>query len=86
MSAIQYIMQLSANNLMTELMFWSISLMYNRNINGPRTVPCGIPDLTGRKSDTLLSNINNSLLSFNHPFSYPIQEITLCAIVFLFGS
>ena len=59
-------------------MFWSISLMYNKNINGPRTVPCGIPDLTGRKSDTLLSNI--TLLSFNHPFSYPVQEITLYAI------
>ena len=74
-------MQSSANNQMVELMFWSISVMYNRNINGPRTVPCGISDLTGRKSDTLLSN-TTLLLSFNYLFSYQIQEITLYPIVF----
>jgi len=42
----QYKTQSSANNRIDELIPALISLVYDRNIRGPRTVPCGTPDKT----------------------------------------
>ena len=63
--------------LMLGQIFWSISLMYNTIINGLKTIPCGIPDLR----NLILCHPIQLLLSFNHLFSYPIQE----NILFQFG-
>ena len=39
----------SANKRISEEMPSVMSLIYNRKSRGPRTVPCGTPDSTGRK-------------------------------------
>ena len=38
--------QSSANSLSEEEMLLSILLIYDKNITGPKTVPCGTPDIT----------------------------------------
>ena len=35
----------------------SMSLMYNKNMRGPNTVPCGTPDFTGSLLDTWFSRV-----------------------------
>ena len=45
-------MQSSANNLSDEEILLLISLIYSKNITGPRTVPCGTPDMTLAYSDS----------------------------------
>ena len=44
-------MQSSENSLISESMSVVISLIYNENNTGPRTVPWGTPDKTGAQSD-----------------------------------
>ena len=36
----------SANSLNSEVILRPMSLMYSKKISGPRTVPCGTPDVT----------------------------------------
>ena len=49
---IQLYTQSSANNRTIEEIFSSMSLMYNKNMSGPSTVPCGTSDFTGSLLDT----------------------------------
>ena len=44
-------MQSSAKSLMVDKIYVSISLVFNRNISGPNTVPWGTPDFTGTSLD-----------------------------------
>ena len=41
-----------------------MSLMYEENNNGPRTVPCGTPDTTGTRSD--LTPLTTTLCYLKH--------------------
>ena len=40
----RYSTQSSANSLTLDVMLVVMSLMYNKNISGPKTVPCGTPE------------------------------------------
>ena len=48
---VHYIMQSSANIRISDWMLLVLSLMYRRKRRGPRTVPCGTPDVTGSLED-----------------------------------
>ena len=45
-------MQSSAKRRMSDEMSWVMSLMYSKNNNGPKTVPCGTPDTTDNQEDS----------------------------------
>jgi len=46
-----YRMQSSAKRRISDVMLSETSLMYRRKSKGPRTVPCGTPDVTGSQVD-----------------------------------
>ena len=48
---LRYIMLSSANRRILDLMFPLMSLMYSKKSIGPRTEPCGTPDVTSVVSD-----------------------------------
>ena len=48
---LRYIMLSSANRRILDRTFLLMSLIYNKNSIGPRTEPCGIPDVTSVMSD-----------------------------------
>ena len=48
---LRYIMLSSANRRILDLMFSMMSLMYGKKSIGPRTEPCGTPDVTSVVSD-----------------------------------
>jgi len=54
---IQYKIHSSANKLMDDPILVLISLLYNRNISGPKTVSWGTPDSTLKFSDATPSTI-----------------------------
>ena len=60
-----YMIQSSANSLSEEEMLLSILLIYSKNIAGPKTVPCGIPDITLAYFDSYPCINNHSLCSNN---------------------
>ena len=55
-----YSTQSSANRRIFDVMLSAISFMQIRNSVGPKTVPCGTPDVTDAISDVALSTKNDT--------------------------
>ena len=78
-----YIRQSSANNLMLELVSLLMSFMYNINIRGPKTIPCGTPDLTGASLEQ--SPSTTTLWDWPVNQSYPVESAAPDPIVLEFS-
>ena len=61
----------SANSLTDDPIFSPMSLIYNKNINGSNTVPCGTPDLTLTDLDFSPSTKTFCSLVVNQYSSHP---------------
>ena len=61
----------SANSLTDDPIFSPMSLIYNKNINGYNTVPCGTPDLTLTDLDSSPSTKTFCSLVVNQDSSNP---------------
>ena len=64
----------SAKSLTWDWMSWGRSFMYSKRRSGPRTEPCGTPELTGTSSE---DSPREQLPGFDPPrMTYPRQCIT----------
>ena len=61
-----YMIQSSANSQIVDEIFSSMLLIYNRNMKGTSTVPCGTPDFTGSLLDTWFFKVTCWLLLVSH--------------------
>ena len=67
---VQYMRQSLANRRVVELTIPGRSLMYTRNSNDPRTVPCGTPDVTSDVEDVFPSRTTCWALSKRKLFTH----------------
>ena len=66
----------SANSPNSEVIWRPMSLMYSKNISGPRTMPCGTPDVTITGEDCVPIT-TNCLSSSAKPEFYPFDQLAL---------